>query len=1098
MTQIHLLIKQLREQEIGLQLKENDLELSLPDHVDLDADTINTLKKYKGEIINYLKSITNTGFDSIEKTPEKDKYPVTSSQHRFWVVSQFEGANDAYTISNALRLEGTLNTEHLETAFNTLLKRYESLRSYFKSDLDGNVYQYIVPFEKIDFQFEKVKTNTEAEEDKAVASFFQTSFNLAQAPLLNAKLIQTAEKQYILLFKIHHIIGDGWSMQVMTNEIMQLYNQLNTHESATLPELKIQYKDYVAWTLSEKKQKQLADQESYWLRQFAEEPSVLQLPSSKVRPLVKTFEGATHEYIFSEELHKSLQSFTKTSGYTLFMVLMSGLKGLFHRYTGNTDITLGIPIAGREHPEVQNQIGLFINTLAIRTQLQGEMSFEEILALEKDQLVGAYANQEYPFDSILEKVQFTRDASRSPLFDIMVVLQNQEQQADSAATTTTELEMLPYEKNVRDVSQFDMTFSFQEIENAILLTVEYNKDIYEQKFVDTLVANFQRFIKAGLANPTQKLGNIPFLAKEEEDCILNEYSKGKSITFGTGNIRTLFQQQVAKNPNANALVYGDRQISYEELDALSNQLAHYLSETQQVQKGDFIAILLPQSEWIIISMIAILKAGAAYVPIDITYPTSRKEYIISDSQCKITIDEELLLDFQQKEYSATSLEIEITSEDISYIIYTSGSTGKPKGVLITHGGLYHSTTARNEVYGPCKAFLLLSSVGFDSSVAGLYGTICFGGTLHILDKEAIKNINYVATYIEENKIDRFLGIPSYVRLITELFPSFPVAVRDIIVAGEKSETSFIESLLAKDTHDKLRVFNEYGPTEGTVWSTYQQYSKGDIVADTIGRPIPNVSCYILSDHLSVQPIGVIGELCISGSGLARGYLGRPELTASKFIDNPYEKGERLYVTGDLARWRSDGSIEFIGRKDSQIKLNGYRIELGEIQHQVLSYEGVEKALVVLDTSHSSLVCYVVLSEGNEVAALRTYLASVLPSYMLPGHFITMESFPLTSNGKIDKTNLPSIDQEVATKQSYVAPETNQEKILSEIWTAVLGISQIGKHSDFYHLGGDSIKSIQVVSRLKQQGYGLRVGDILRYPILEDLAPLLTSSTLTHD
>ncbi|MEM6684210.1 MAG: amino acid adenylation domain-containing protein, partial [Bacteroidota bacterium] len=948
MAQIHLLLKQLRDQEIGLKLKENDLELSMPDHVDLDTETIQTLKKHKGEIIAYLKSITtNSGYDIIEKTPEKEKYPVTSSQHRFWVVSQFEGANDAYTISNALRLQGTLIIEHLEKAFTLLLKRHESLRSYFKSDLDGNVYQYIASLESINFQLQTISANSQADEDKAVANFFQKSFNLATAPLLNAQLIQTHKDEYILLFKIHHIIGDGWSMQVITNEIMELYMQLCTHGTANLPELRIQYKDYVAWTVSEKKQQQLQAQEAYWLRQFEEVPSIVQLPSSKTRPAVKTFEGDTCEYLLSDALYNTLQNYTKTSGYTVFMVLMAGLKGLFYRYTSNTDITFGIPIAGREHPDVHNQIGLFINTLAIRTKLDGKLSFAETLAIEKEQLIGAYANQEYPFDSLLEKIEFTRDASRSPLFDIMVVLQNQEQQS-TAEETHTELEMLPYEKNVSGVSQFDMTFTFQDIENAMLLTVEFNKDIYEKAFVENLIANFERYVTSGLAQPTQHIGNIPFLSQEEKNRILYNFSQGETLATAEGNILTLFQQQVTKQPNAQALVYATKIISYQELDETSNQLANYLLESQHVQKGDFVAILLSQNEWIVIAMLATLKAGAAYVPIDVEYPETRKAYIISDSQCSVTINEDMLHDFQQKSYASKTPEIAITADDLSYVIYTSGSTGNPKGVMITHGGLYHSTVVRNEVYRPCNAFLLLSSIGFDSSVAGLYGTICFGGTLHVLDKDTIKDIHQVATYIEKNNIDRFLGIPSYVQLVAETFSTFPLAVQDIIVAGEKSETQFIDSLLEKDTEHKVTVFNEYGPTEGTVWSTYQQYKKGDIIFDTIGRPIPNVSCYILNDALALQPVGVIGELCISGSGLARGYVGRTDLTASKFIENPFVEGERLYLTGDLARWREDGSIEFIGRKDSQVKLNGYRIELGEIEHQVLSFEGVEKGVVLLN------------------------------------------------------------------------------------------------------------------------------------------------------
>ncbi|AXG70721.1 gramicidin S synthase 2 [Kordia sp. SMS9] len=1076
MAYIHLLIQQLREKKIGLQLKENDLELSIPDDVTLDTETIERLKKHKHDIVAYLKEIDKQiAFEAIEKSPVQEKYPVSSSQHRFWIVSQFEDANKAYTISNALRLEGRLDISFLETAFAYVLERHESLRTYFKSNADGEVFQYIQPFASVNFQLEKIVATATAEETNAVAAFHETTFNLETAPLLRVLLIQTKTDSHILLLKIHHIIGDGWSMQVLANEIMTVYNQLINNQAIALPVLPIQYKDYVVWNKTAKKQHALQQQKSYWVSQFSQETPGIQLPFAKKRPSVKTFNGAVSKYILSKEVHTLLTEGAKNNGYTLFMLLMAGLKGIFHRYTGHNDITFGTPIAGREHPSVQRQIGLFINTLAIKTALDAEMSFHQLIENEKQTLLAAYKHQEYPFDSLLEEIAVKRDASRSPLFDYMVVLQNQQQVQDDD-TPHNELEMFLYEGNHLTVSQFDITFIFQEVEGSILLNLEYNTDIYEQSSLNTFIDHFQRFLLSGLETPTQKLHEIQFLSDREKLQLQSDLS-GEHVEINT-NVVSLFEAQVKKSPNAIALSHIDSKLTYKQLDAMSNQLAHYLQH-KGVQKDTLVPICVERSLDMIVGILAIIKVGAAYVPINPNTPTSRIDFIVKDTNASIMLTQQHLLDAEIRknnaldiiyldtdvpkwhQFTTEKVQNSITPTQIIYAIYTSGTTGKPKGVLVTHQGIANFTLWSISYHGfkSDDIFGKYLNFAFDASLEELFPALLSGAQIKIIPEEILLETAALNAYTEQHQIT-VLVIPAITALVDE-FIQYNHSIRLLICGGDK---------LPYKTSPSFTIYNHYGLTETSVTSLAYELKSGNSRSFApIGTPITNTEVYVLDTNLNRVAKSVVGELYIGGIGVAKGYLNRPKLTAERFIENPFKKGTSLYKTGDLVRVSEDNTIEFLGRQDDQVKLNGYRIELAEIAYELQQIPAIDAAIVIAQKSnitHNELVAYYTAKQTLDSTELQEKLADHLPSYMIPSIYMYVEEFVYTANGKIDKKSLPTPDKSQHAKRKYTAPVSELEKRLATIWEEVLGIENIGIHDNFFDSGGDSIKAIQLVSKSK--------------------------------
>jgi amino acid adenylation domain-containing protein len=912
---------------------------------------------------------------------------------------------------------------------------------------------------------------------------------------------------------MHHIISDGWSMSVLIRELLSLYNACDQGVANPLPALRIHYKDYAVWQQEELSDSR-AGHHAYWMEQFSGELPVLDVINDYPRPPIKTYAGAVVGKQLDPQLSAGLQALGREQGCTLFMVLLAGVNALLYRYTGKEDIIIGTPVAGREHADLEDQIGFYVNTLAIRTRFEGNASFRSLLSATKKVTLGAYAHQLYPFGELVESLQLQRDMSRNPLFDVQVILSHQQ---DHPSAELGQLVVKGYEGEQLQTSRFDIVFNFIETPQGLQLSLQYNTDLYRRASMVRLIAHLETCLRNIVSDPDINLSSIGYLTTEEQAWLMSS-SHGPAIAYpASSNVLELFAEQVSLHPAAVAVQHEGVSLTYAALDAASNKLAHYLVSEYGLQAGELTGLMIDRSEKLLIAMLGILKAGGAYVPVDPDYPEARKSFLLQDSGVKVLItqtDYIFDLSYYQGAVFAIDVELEtlpeqaaapalgIEKEQPVYLIYTSGSTGNPKGVMITHGNLMHSLTARYHTYGAVTKFLLLSSYAFDSSVAGIFGTLCTGGCLCVPRKIDVANVSGVASHIISEEITHLLTVPGYYQLLLGILQERVNSLRAVIVAGESCPLQLIEQHHVSAMLEHCELYNEYGPTECTVWSTVYKYARGGPYPDTIGQPVANTEVYVLDGHLSLSAVGITGEIYIGGNGVSSGYLGRPELTAEKFIPHPFRAGARVYKTGDLGKWQTDGTLTFQGRRDEQVKVRGYRIELGEIENSLLGYPGVTAAVVTAIKNSeglTELAAYVVGEERFSSSTLQGYLGSRLPSYSIPAHFIQLEQMPLTPNGKADRKRLPDPRQSaMGTGTDYVAPRNELEMQLVSVYEEVLKKTGIGIQDDFFVLGGDSIKSIQVVSRLKQRGYTLSIQDILLHPIVEAQAQRLKVSKRNAD
>ncbi|CAL2089900.1 Tyrocidine synthase 3 [Tenacibaculum sp. 190524A02b] len=1045
------------------------------------SSTVKVKEVFTNPTIAYLsEKIKRDKIVNIPNFPPRPYYPLSSSQQRLWVLSQFEGGNKAYNIPGVFEMEGNLNVEVLQQSFQYLLKRHESLRTRFV-EIEEGVYQEVINEDALAFTIENKKVIKE-DVKEIITSFYEEKFDLSQAPLLKSQLLQTGEDSYYLLFAIHHIIGDGWSMEVFTKELMYVYNQLLNKENIDLPTLRIQYKDYTLWLESDESQERLTIQGSYWQNKLAGELPVLELPSYKKRPLVKSYHGATKLYNFSKSFSDKLKTFNQSQGVTLYMSLLSGINGLFYRYTGLTDILLGGPIAGRSHSDLANQIGLYLNTLAIRTRFEGDDSFISLLAKQKVTLLEAYEHQEYPFSSIVDELGLQRDTSRSALFDVLVVLQNQQE----TAITLKDVNISPYNEVSRQVSQFDMTFSFSEVDSRLCLRLEYNTDIYEAFQIDELCEHLERFIESGIDFPNEKISNLGYLTSEEENELLYDFNDTDVDYPNNKTLVDLFREQVAKNPEAIAIVYENKQITYQELDSLSNAMANDLLGTGLIEKETFIGVELKRNDWLVVSLLAVLKTGSAYVPIDPLYPQERINYIKKDSECTFVITENYIEEFKRKEQNIHTPQVEIVNNQLAYVIYTSGSTGNPKGVMVEHRNASALINWSLKEFNTDSFDITYFSTShcFDLSVYEVFYTLSAGKQIRV-----VENGLSIPNYLDIDKNILINTVPS----VIESFIENNVDLSNVSIlnmAGEIIPPRFTKLLPLTN----LNVYNLYGPSEDTTYTTYYKINEESTSVIPIGTPIDNTQICILSNTNQLQPKGVIGELCISGAGLSRGYLNSLELTNEKFIKNPYKEGERLYKTGDLARWLPNGNLEFIGRKDTQVKIRGYRIELGEIERVLLENHSITQAVVstVKDKQEKYLVAYLVGQEELELNEVKSFLGKYLPDYMIPNHFMQIPIIPLTPNGKVDKKSLEEVITKEALVDPYVAPSNEIEEKLVLIWQEVLGVEKVGITDNFFGLGGNSIKAVTIKNRIdKQFDITIQITTFFQEPIIQNISKIIS-------
>ncbi|MFN6517350.1 MAG: non-ribosomal peptide synthetase, partial [Nostoc sp. CreGUA01] len=859
-----------------------------------------------------------------------------------------------------------------------------------------------------------------------------------------------------------------------------------------------QYVDFATWQRQWLQGKVLETQLSYWLKQLENAPKVLELPTDYPRPATQTFRGATYSFELSKELSASLNKLSQQQGSTLFMTLLAAFQTLLWRYTGLEDIVVGSPIANRNRTEIEGLIGFFINTLVLRTNLAGNPSFEELLKRVREVALGAYAHQDLPFELLVERLQPERDLSHTPLFQVMFVLQN----APMSALELPGLTLSSVESD-SGTANFDLTLFIIETESGLVGSLTYSTDLFEETSIHRMVKHLQTLLEGIVTNPQQRLSQLPLLTESEKHQLLVEWNDTQVEYSQQQCIHELFEAQVERTPDAIAVVFEDEQLTYWELNARANQLAHYLQQLG-VKPEVLVGICVERSLSMVIGLLAILKAGGAYVPLDPNYPKERLAFILGDAQAPVLLTQTSLLEtipehkakvvclhtdwYLIAQQSQENVSSQVITDNLAYVVYTSGSTGRPKGVMIKHVSTVAMLDWANKTFAveARSGVLASTSICFDLSVFEVFVPLCCGGKVIL-----IENALYLSTLLAAFSVTLINTVPS---IISQLLRnhSIPTSVQVVNIAGEPLHNQTVKQLYKQGNIQQ--VFNLYGPSEDTTYSTSASILKDVNNTPPIGRPIHNTRIYLLDKNLQPVPVGVTGMLYISGAGLARGYLNKAEFTADKFIPNTYTNlaGERLYKTGDLARYLLNGDIEYVGRIDNQVKIRGFRIELGEIETVISQHPAVRKTIAIVkeDSANSQrIIAYVVPQQQQTltIPELRSFLESKLPNYMIPAAFITLEALPLTPNGKVDRQALKAADTVKPQVQELVAPRNFVETKLIEIWTGVLGVDKVSIFDNFFELGGDSVFAIIVITRANQAGLQLTVKQLFKHQTVAGLA-----------
>ncbi|MFD0772072.1 non-ribosomal peptide synthase/polyketide synthase [Bacillus sp. CGMCC 1.60114] len=1031
--------------------------------------------------------------------------PLSYAQQRLWFIDQFAPNSALYNMPMVCRLTGNWLPEALELGWNQLIERHESLRTVFH-EVDGHPVQQIQPYIFRPLPHMDLTKFSLEERERELEQWIQTEvespFDLEQGPLFRGQIVKISEEEWVLQCNMHHIISDGWSMEILLQEWMAFYEEAIGEKPAELAPLPVQYADFAQWQREWLKDEVLNQQLAYWKEELSGELPVLMLPMDRPRPPVQTHHGLTHNVLLSRSLLDKLNELSRQEGATLFMTLLASYQSFLARYTGQSDIIVGSPIANRNYRDVEGLIGFFVNTLVYRADLSNAPAFQELLSQVRIKALKAYEYQDVPFEKIVEVIQPERSTSHSPIFQTMFTLQNTGQELPELHGRNIEV----MESNA-PIAKFDLSLTAAEVEEGLLLNFVYRTDLFDSLTIESMAEHFGNWLNLIVEHPDKSLAKLPILSGLQQKQ-LEEWNNNAVAYPQESAIHQLFEEQVNRTPDAVAVVDENQQLTYRELNEKANQLAHYLQQCG-IGTESLVGLCFERSVEMVVGLMGIWKAGAAYVPLDPSYPESRLRYILEDTGIQVLVTNEALENWIPKEVKVVCLDrdqaiisqesilspkCEVTGESLAYVIYTSGSTGNPKGALVQH----HSVTnlshgLQKEVFAheiPSNMHVgLNASIAFDASIQQLQ-MLLYGSSLYIIPNEVRSDSEQFVAYIRKNKLEIFDITPSLLQLLIDgglLETCDGVHVPSkVLVGGEAIMPSLWEQIVEAD---KIDFYNVYGPTECTVDTTCYHIKK-DSKRVTIGRPLPNVQTYVLDRNWLPVPVGVMGELYIGGAGLARGYLNRPELTSERFISHPFKEGERLYRTGDLVRYLPDGNIDYLGRMDNQVKIRGFRIELGEIESTLQEHYLVKEAVVTVRENQSGdkrLVAYVV-GEGS-LEEWREYLKTKLPIHMIPSYFVEMEELPLTINGKVDRKSLPIPDYQ-GIKEGYVAPRNEREHMLSIIWERVLGSKRIGIHDNFFEIGGDSILSIQIVSRAKQAGLQLTPKQIFEHQTIAGLAQVV--------
>src|SRR5579864_4352276 len=1043
---------------------------------------------------------------AIPRAPRGERIPLSPAQQRLWFLAQMEGVSQAYHIPMGLQLKGGLDRAALRKALDRMVARHEVLRTTF-AFVEGEPVQQIASAEESRFHLVEhdLRGRSDASEElkRVVTEDSGTAFDLQAGPLIRGCLIRLVDEEHALLITMHHIVSDGWSMGVFTNELSKLYGAFVRGEANPLPELKIQYADYAVWQRKWMEGEILGKQAEYWERALAGAPEVLQLPADHVRPEQQSYSGAAARLVLDEELTAGLRGLSRKHRTTLYMTVLAGWAALLARLAGQDEVVIGTPAANRNRVEIEGLIGFFVNTLALRVGVGETATVGELLEQVKGQAVAAQEHQGIPFEQVVEIVRPSRSLAHNPVFQVMFAWQN----APKGMINLAGLQVSPFTALPHDISKFDLTLLFQEKRNQIVGELEYATALYERVTIERYLGYFRRLLGAMVADDGQKVDRLPLLGQEERQQLLYEWNATEVEYPRDKCVHELFEEQVERTPNAIAIVYQEQALTYGELNRQANRLAHYLRDLG-VGPDKRVAICVERGLEMVVGLLAVMKAGGAYVPLDPAYPAERLRYMVEDSGPEVLLTQGHLREQMRgvkRELAVIDLsdpgaawqecpetnpeKTGLTAEHLAYVIYTSGSTGTPKGVMVGHRGLTNFLWSMRRELGIEADDVLLSTtrLSFDIAALELYLPLTIGAQLRILGGEAGLDGVRVSKEIERD-VTMMQATPASWRMLLDAGLEGTERIK-VLCGGEALNVDLARTLVSR-SHS---AWNLYGPTETTIWSSVEKLKK-DLSGVTIGRPIANTQIYIFDSYGEPVPIGVAGEIHIAGAGVARGYLNRPELTGERFVPDPFSNGPgaRMYRTGDLGRWRSDGNIEFLGRNDFQVKIRGFRIELGEIEARLMEYEGIQEAAVLAREDmpgDKRLVAYYTAREQNSLGAqeLRAHVATKLPEYMVPAAYVRLESLPLTPNGKLNRKALPAPEGDAYGVRQYEAPQGAIEELLAGIWAELLHLKRVGRHDNFFELGGHSLMAVTLVERLAQAGLKGDVRALFATPTLAKLA-----------
>jgi amino acid adenylation domain-containing protein len=1042
-------------------------------------------------------------------------FPTSFAQRRLWFIDQFQPGLTLYNIPLALRLDGALDHDALEYAFNEIVRRHESLRTTFQV-LDGEPMQVIAPFHSSALSTVDLSEMAEVDRTRTITRLIreesQQPFDLAQGPLFRVKLLRQASDQHFLLITMHHIISDGWSMGIFRQELSELYRSHRHATPSPLTELPIQYADFTVWQRDWLQGDVLDAQLNYWKRQLAD-LKTLELPLDRPRPATLGYRGAQYPVRLSPSLSDAVKRIGRQEGATLFMTLLALFQVLLSRFSGSHDIAVGTPIAGRNRAEIEPLIGFFVNTLVLRADLSGNPSFREALKRVKDACFDAYDHQDLPFERLVEGLLAPRDLSRHPLFQVMFVLQNTpDRPLDLDGLTVQPI------NSPSDIAKFDLTFFLRDSEDGLSGAFEYSTDLFDASSIARMADSFLVLAENATSEPDRPIDQLECLPADTRRQLLVNWNDTAAPYPLESCIHELFAEQARRSPDAVALIFAGRHISYDELNCRANQLAHHLL-TLGVGPDVPVGVYLERTPEMVVAVLAVLKAGGAYLPLDPAYPQKRIRFMLEDAAAPVVITSEDLLDHLPAgaghivcmerdqvifERQPVNNPANRTNPDhLANIIYTSGSTGVPKGVEVRHRGVTRLVFGNDYAhFGSDEVFLQMAPMSFDASTFELWGALLHGGAC-VIYPERVPSTAMLAEVLSRHGVTTLWLTASLFNAVIDEASDILTGVRQLLTGGEALSVAHVKKAL--DLLPNTRLVNGYGPTESTTFACCYAIPRPmgpNLSSVPIGRPIGNTRVYLLNAGMEPVPVGVAGELYIGGDGLARGYLNRPELTAERFVPDPFssEPGARLYRTGDLARYLPDGNIEFLSRIDEQIKIRGFRIEPGEIEAVLIQHAAVREVVVLARKDKPGdirLVAYIVseLEQTSSVGELRGYLKQKLPDYMVPSAFVLLDVLPLTPNGKIDRRALPVPDQAQAdSKTSFLAPRTPLEIQLTKIWEKELGIQAVGIKDNFFHLGGHSLLAIRVIAQIKKySGKEIAVADLFKYPTIEQLAKMIEST-----